>query len=152
MCERTFYNELKSRKEKGESLDLNKITREEMRILWCDESNTDNILANLFDVYKSEIKKKRDELNINRFTSTFEELETNRRTIHKQLKEKPNNIVLTPTVKKIIAEIDGLSDEDNKSFIEYLIQKDIMLNNIYDESLRYKALINVPKLPDDDEK
>ena len=54
-----LYEELKSRKDNGEVLDISMLNEEMLRELWWDENTPDSIIADLFDVDKKVITDKR---------------------------------------------------------------------------------------------
>ena len=56
--EKNLYQELVERKNKGEKLEWNNITKEELEELF--EEHTDNMIADLYDVSKSQVKSKRE--------------------------------------------------------------------------------------------
>ena len=58
------------RKNKGERLEWNDITKEELEELF--EKNTDNMIADLYDVSKSQVKSKREKWDIKMINYTLE--------------------------------------------------------------------------------
>lgn len=60
--EQNLYQELVERKNKGEKLEWNNITKEELEELF--EEHTDNMIADLYDVSKSQVKSKREKWDI----------------------------------------------------------------------------------------
>lgn len=68
--EQNLYQKLMERKNKGERLEWNDITKEELEELF--EKNTDNMIADLYDVSKSQVKSKRDKWDIKMINYTFE--------------------------------------------------------------------------------
>ena len=68
--EKNLYQELVERKNKGEKLEWNNITKEELEELF--EEHTDNMIADLYDVSKSQVKSKRDKWDIKMINYTFE--------------------------------------------------------------------------------
>lgn len=59
-----IYDSLLKRKNMGEQLNFNDISRDELEQLWRYESMSDNIIANLFKVGKSKVTYKRNKLGI----------------------------------------------------------------------------------------
>ncbi len=60
--EKDLYQKLVERKKKGEKLEWNNISKEELEELF--EKHTDNMIADLYDVSKSQVKSKREKWNI----------------------------------------------------------------------------------------
>lgn len=60
--EKNLYQELVERKNKGKKLEWNNITKEELEELF--EKHTDNMIADLYDVSKSQVKSKREKWDI----------------------------------------------------------------------------------------
>lgn len=86
-----LYQNLLERKNKGEKLDWNSITREELEKLF--ENTSDNMIAELFNVSKSQVKYKRDKWNI------------------KQINYSINKLLNKDTENKILDEINNMSKE-----------------------------------------
>lgn len=59
-----LYEELERRKDSGEQLSLDDLTREELRKLWYEEVNTDKAIAKLFDVKPYRVTAKRREMGL----------------------------------------------------------------------------------------
>ncbi|MCI8396628.1 MAG: hypothetical protein HFJ52_02910 [Clostridia bacterium] len=59
---KNLYQELVERKNKGEKLEWNDITKGELEELF--EKNTDNMIADLYNVSKSQVKNKREKWDI----------------------------------------------------------------------------------------
>lgn len=57
-----LYQNLVERKNKGEKLEWNAITKEELEELF--ESHTDSVIADLYGISKSQVKRKREKWNI----------------------------------------------------------------------------------------
>lgn len=67
--EKNLYQELVERKNKGEKLEWNNITKEELEELF--EKHTDNMIADLYDVSKSQVKNKREKWDIKQINYTL---------------------------------------------------------------------------------
>ena len=67
--EKNLYQELVERKNKGEKLEWNNITKEELEELF--EEHTDNMIADLYDVSKSQVKSKREKWDIKQINYTL---------------------------------------------------------------------------------
>ncbi|MCI8363324.1 MAG: hypothetical protein HFJ41_09610, partial [Clostridia bacterium] len=67
--EQNLYQELMERKNNGEKLEWHDITKEELEELF--EKNTDNMIADLYDVSKSQVKSKREKWDIKMINYTF---------------------------------------------------------------------------------
>lgn len=66
------YNKLMNEKKNGKIFDFNTITYEELKRLWNDKSFSDNGIANLYNVKKSQVTKKRNDMEINMFNCCWE--------------------------------------------------------------------------------
>lgn len=64
MTNQVFYENLKLRKSIGEKLDFEKITYDELKQLWWDETFPDSLIGELYDVTKETVRKKRYKLNV----------------------------------------------------------------------------------------
>lgn len=69
-----LYKELNGRKSKGENLDFDSLTPEELTRLYIDEQRTDNEIAELFDVKKSKVTYKRKKYGITIRNAVLNEL------------------------------------------------------------------------------
>lgn len=67
--EQDLYKKLTERKSKGEKLDWNNITKEELEELF--ENNSDNMIAELYGVTKSQVTTKRRKWDIKLINYTF---------------------------------------------------------------------------------
>lgn len=70
--EEDLYQKLVKRKKKGEKLEWNNITKEELEDLF--EKYTDSMIADLYDVSKSQVKSKREKWNIKLINYTLQKL------------------------------------------------------------------------------
>ncbi|WP_294854002.1 hypothetical protein [uncultured Oscillibacter sp.] len=59
-----LYDELCNKKEAGEELNFNKLTRDKLYELWYVECIPDSAIAELYGVLQKEVKKKRFEFGI----------------------------------------------------------------------------------------
>lgn len=66
---KNLYQELVERKNKGEKLEWNDITKEELEELF--EKNSDNMIADLYGVSKSQVKYKREKWDIKSINYIF---------------------------------------------------------------------------------
>ncbi|MDR3552313.1 MAG: hypothetical protein P4L75_04235 [Clostridia bacterium] len=62
--ERSLYDQLKSRRVKGEELDFKKITYEELYRLWHTEKKSDAMIGELYNVTKGAVRRKRDRMDM----------------------------------------------------------------------------------------
>jgi hypothetical protein len=60
----TLYEELQNRKNSGEVLEFNSLSREELKQIWFEEHYKDEYIAELFNVTPYIINKKRRELKL----------------------------------------------------------------------------------------
>lgn len=70
-----YYNELKTRKESGEKLGLESLNYEGLKRLWWDEALPDVIIAELFDVDKTDVRCLRYRFDIKQTTMRAMEIE-----------------------------------------------------------------------------
>ena len=73
--EKDLYQKLVERKNKGEKLEWNNITKEELEELF--EKNTDNVIADLYGVSQSQVKNKRQKWNIKLINYTIKNFLSN---------------------------------------------------------------------------
>ena len=62
--EKSFYDQLISRKKRGEQLDFKMITREELYKLWFTESKSDAMIGELYNVTKDAVRLKRGRMDM----------------------------------------------------------------------------------------
>jgi prephenate dehydrogenase len=67
------YDDFLERKNKGEKLDLNALTREELKTMWHDEIHFDRDIAKLFDVTESRVRTLRKRMGLMLRDIQFEE-------------------------------------------------------------------------------
>lgn len=72
--EKVLYNKLVERKKSGEKLNWNDITKEELNQLW-EEYAIDNMIADLYDVTKSQVAYKRRKWGISIKNSAKKEIQ-----------------------------------------------------------------------------
>jgi len=58
------YDEFLERKQNGEKLDINTLTREQLKAMWHDEIIFDRDIAKLFDVTEHRVKTLRRHMNL----------------------------------------------------------------------------------------
>lgn len=73
--EKDLYNKLLEKKSKGEKLDWNSITKEELENLF--EKHSDNMIAELYDVAKSQVTRKRNKWDIKLINYTIKNFLSN---------------------------------------------------------------------------
>ncbi|SHI42212.1 hypothetical protein [Desulfofundulus thermosubterraneus] len=59
-----LYEEFKQRKQKGEKLDFESLSPEQLKQLWWDERVSDRLIAELFDVPRSRVRTRRQRLGM----------------------------------------------------------------------------------------
>ena len=97
-----LYEKLLERKNKGEQLDWDSITKEELENLF--ETHPDSVIAELYDITKSQVKNKRNKLNIKQYNYAFKNF----------LKDNENNIIFRNLNKN---SKERLLDENNIDII-----------------------------------
>lgn len=60
-----LFEELETRRQRGEALDFEKLSDGELERLWWDEDCSDRMIANLFGVSKSRVTARRRRLGLN---------------------------------------------------------------------------------------
>ena len=65
--EQLLYDQLTIRKENGEELDFKKITYEELYQLWHAENKSDAMIAELYNVTKTAVRRKRDRFDMKNY-------------------------------------------------------------------------------------
>lgn len=92
--EKDLYQKLVERKNKGEELEWNNITKEELEELF--EKNTDNMIANLYGVSKSQVKYKREKWDIKLINYTLKKFlsEESDKNLFESLNQSSKNRLL----------------------------------------------------------
>ena len=67
------YEEFQERKERGEKLDINALTREELKAMWYDEVHFDKDIAKLFEVTENRVKTLRNRMELSLDAIKFDE-------------------------------------------------------------------------------
>ena len=92
--EKDLYQKLVERKNKGEKLEWNNITKEELEELF--EKNTDSMIADLYGVSKSQVKSKRGKWDIKLINYTLKKFfsEESNKNLFENLNQSSKNRLL----------------------------------------------------------
>jgi len=153
-----LYEELRKRKESGEKLDWNKISKDELKELF-DENIPDSMIAELYEISKSKVTYKRNKWNINYISHIQEKLfeadmykELNKNSKNRLLSEKniaTISIALTHYLfrKGPVEDMHSegkLSQKDMKTLNKYMVNRIAgLLEAIYAEDwLKLELILN----------
>lgn len=108
-----LYEELLKQKNEGKKLDWNSITKEELENLF--EEHSDSIIAELYDITKSQVTNKRKKLNIKQYNYIFKNF----------LKDNANNILFNDLNQN---SKERLLDEKNIDIISIALTRYLFRN------------------------
>ena len=136
-----LYEELLSRKNAGEKLDFENITRDELVQLFYFEVNTDAMIGDLFDVSSKTVRSKRYqwEIKLNLIKNEIYNKNYLREiAVSSELVEAGQ---MSERVGKIIFDYNSLNPEEQLALVNYLLDNNGFLYGVASDAKSYRASI-----------